>query len=214
MNLPFTQEQFLEVFKIYNLTVWPAQTILILLALVLLLVLFKKNNYSNKIISIGLTLFWLWMGIVYHYLFFTKINGAAYVFGLLFVFQAVLFFYYGLIKRNLEFNFRNNFIGVISIILFLYALIFYPLLGYQFGHLYPRTPTFGLPCPTTIFTFGMIILLENRKNIIFIIPIVWSLVGFTAAIKLGIYQDIGLLIAGLLSAIILFTKKMKLTSKS
>ena len=40
-----------------------------------------------------------------------------------------------------------------------------------------------------------------------VIPIVWSLVGFTAAIKLGIYQDIGLLIAGNLSAIILFTKK-------
>jgi hypothetical protein len=54
----------------------------------------------------------------------------------------------------------------------------------------------------------MIILIENRKNIIFIIPIVWSLVGFTAAIKLGIYQDIGLLIAGLLSVIILLTKKI------
>ena len=214
MNLPFTTEEFLEVFKIYNLTVWPTQILLVILALLMIFVLLKKNKLSDKIISIGLTLFWLWMGIVYHYLFFTKINGAAYVFGLLFVFQAVLFFYYGLIKRNLEFNFRNNFIGVISIIFFLYALIFYPLLGYQFGHLYPRTPTFGLPCPTTIFTFGMIILLANRKNIIFIIPIVWSLVGFTAAIKLGIYQDIGLLIAGLLSAIILFTKKMKLTSKS
>ena len=214
MNLPFTTEEFLEVYKIYNLTVWPTQILLVILALLMIFVLLKKNKLSDKIISIGLTLFWLWMGIVYHYLFFTKINGAAYVFGLLFVFQAVLFFYYGLIKRNLEFNFRNNFIGVISIILFLYALIFYPLLGYQFGHLYPRTPTFGLPCPTTIFTFGMIILLANRKNIIFIIPIVWSLVGFTAAIKLGIYQDIGLLIAGLLSAIILFTKKMKLTSKS
>ena len=214
MNLPFTTEEFLEVFKIYNLTVWPTQILLVILALLMIFVLLKKNKLSDKIISIGLTLFWLWMGIVYHYLFFTKINGAEYVFGLLFVFQAVLFFYYGLIKRNLEFNFRNNFIGVISIILFLYALIFYPLLGYQFGHLYPRTPTFGLPCPTTIFTFGMIILLANRKNIIFIIPIVWSLVGFTAAIKLGIYQDIGLLIAGVLSAIILFTKKMKLTSKS
>ena len=214
MNLPFTTEEFLEVFKIYNLTVWPTQILLVILALLMIFVLLKKNKLSDKIISIGLTLFWLWMLIVYHYLFFSKINRAAYVFGLLFVFQAVLFFYYGLIKRNLEFNFRNNFIGVISIILFLYALIFYPLLGYQFGHLYPRTPTFGLPCPTTIFTFGMIILLANRKNIIFIIPIVWSLVGFTAAIKLGIYQDIGLLIAGLLSAIILFTKKMKLKSKS
>lgn len=214
MNLPFTTEEFLEVFKIYNLTVWPTQILLVILALLMIFVLLKKNKLSDKIISIGLTLFWLWMGIVYHYLFFTKINGAAYVFGSLFIIQAVVFFYYGLIKRNLEFNFRNNFIGVISIIFFLYALIFYPLLGYQFGHLYPRTPTFGLPCPTTIFTFGMIILLENRKNIIFIIPILWSLVGFTAVIKLGIYQDIGLLIAGVLSAIILFTKKMKLTSKS
>ena len=214
MNLPFTTEEFLDVFKRYNLTVWPTQILLVILALLMIFVLLKKNKLSDKIISIGLTLFWLWMGIVYHYLFFTKINGAAYVFGSLFIIQAVVFFYYGLIKRNLEFNFRNNFIGVISIIFFLYALIFYPLLGYQFGHLYPRTPTFGLPCPTTIFTFGMIILLANRKNIIFIIPIVWSLVGFTAAIKLGIYQDIGLLIAGVLSAIILFTKKMKLTSKS
>ena len=167
MNLPFTTEEFLEVFKIYNLTVWPTQILLVILALLMIFVLLKKNKLSDKIISIGLTLFWLWMGIVYHYLFFTKINGAAYVFGSLFIIQAVLFFYYGLIKRNLEFNFRNNFIGVISIILFLYALIFYPLLGYQFGHLYPRTPTFGLPCPTTIFTFGMIILLANRKNIIF-----------------------------------------------
>jgi hypothetical protein len=208
MNLPFTQEQFLEVFKIYNLTVWPAQTILILLALVLLLVLFKKNNYSNKIISIGLAILWLWMGMIYHIIFFSKINNAAYLFGSLFIIQAGLLLYYGIVKKELMYTYRNNFIGVISIIFFLYALIFYPLLGYQFGHLYPSTPTFGLPCPTTIFTFGMIILLENRKNIIFIIPIVWSLVGFTAAIKLGIYQDIGLLIAGLLSVIILLTKKI------
>ena len=153
MNLPFTTEEFLEVFKIYNLTVWPTQILLVILALLMIFVLLKKNKLSDKIISIGLTLFWLWMGIVYHYLFFTKINGAAYVFGSLLIIQAVVFFYYGLIKRNLEFNFRNNFIGVISIIFFLYALIFYPLLGYQFGHLYPRKTTFGLPCPTNIFTF-------------------------------------------------------------
>jgi len=49
--------------------------------------------------------------------------------------------------------------------------------------------------------------MEDRKKIIFIIPIVWSLVGFTAALKLGIYQDIGLLIAGVISSVILFSKK-------
>jgi hypothetical protein len=90
--------------------------------------------------------------------------------------------------------------------LFLYALIFYPLLGCAFGHNYPETPTFGLPCPTTIFTFGAIILLDVRKKALFIIPILWSIIGFGAAIKLGIYQVIGLLIAGAASLVLLFIK--------
>ena len=207
MNLPFTPDQFLDVFKSYNLTVWPAQILLVVLALLMIFVLFKKNFYSDKLISIGLAVLWLWMGIVYHIIFFTRINPAAYLFGTLYVIQAGLFVYYGIITKELIYKYRNNAICIMSILFFLYALIFYPLLSYQFGHLYPSTPTFGLPCPTTIFTFGMIILMEDRKKIIFIIPIVWSLVGFTAALKLGIYQDIGLLIAGVISSMILFSKK-------
>lgn len=207
MNLPFTPDQFLDVFKSYNLTVWPAQILLVVLALLMIFVLFKKNFYSDRLISTGLAVLWLWMGIVYHIIFFTRINPAAYLFGTLYVIQAGLFVYYGIITKELIYKYRNNAIGIISILFFLYSLIFYPLLSYQFGHLYPSTPTFGLPCPTTIFTFGMITLMEDRKKIIFIIPIVWSLVGFTAALKLGIYQDIGLLIAGVISAIILFIKK-------
>lgn len=207
MNLPFTPDQFLDVFKSYNLTVWPAQILLVFLALLMIFVLFKKNFYSDRLISIGLAVLWLWMGIVYHIIFFTRINPAAYLFGTLYVIQAGLFVYYGIITKELIYTYSNNTVGIISILFFLYALIFYPLLSYQFGHLYPSTPTFGLPCPTTIFTFGMIMLMEDRKKIIFIIPIVWSLVGFIAALKLGIYQDVGLLIAGVISAIILFIKK-------
>ena len=207
MNLPFTPDQFLDVFKSYNLTIWPTQILLVVLALLMIFVLFKKNFYSDRLISIGLAVLWLWMGIVYHIIFFTRINPAAYLFGTLYVIQAGLFVYYGIITKELIYKYRNSAIGVISILFFLYSLIFYPLLSYQFGHLYPSTPTFGLPCPTTIFTFGMIILMEDRKKIIFIIPIVWSLVGFTAALKLGIYQDIGLLIAGVISSMILFSRK-------
>src|SRR5574338_972578 len=179
MKLPFTQEQFLEVFKIYNLNVWPAQIFLVVLALLMILVLFKRNKLSDKLISLGLIVFWLWMGIVYHYEFFTRINSAAYIFGSLFVIQAGLFIYYGILKKELIYIYRHNIVGVISIVFFLYVLIFYPLLGYQFGHMYPSTPTFGLPCPTTIFTFGMLILIEKPKKIIFIIPVLWSLIGFT-----------------------------------
>ena len=206
MNLPFTTDQFLSVFKEYNQSLWPTQVILILIALLLLYFLFRKKIYSNSLISAGLALFWLWMGIVYHLIFFSQINPAAKIFGALFIIQAGLFIYYGIIKHNLKFKYKKNIIGFIAIVFFLYALIFYPLLGFALGNRYPEMPTFGLPCPTTIFTFGLIMLLENRKKTLFIIPILWSIIGFGAAIKLGIFQDIGLLIAGAASLVILFIK--------
>ena len=86
----------------------------------------------------------------------------------------------------------------------LYALIIYPILGYLFGHKYPYSPTFGLPCPTTIFTFG-ILLFVNKKIpvLVLIIPLLWSIIGFGAALNLSIYEDYGLLIAGILGFILL-----------
>ena len=86
----------------------------------------------------------------------------------------------------------------------LYALIVYPFLGYFLGHRYPYSPTFGLPCPTTIFTFG-ILLTANRKVpvLVLIIPVIWSVIGFFAAISFGILEDTGLLVSGILAAILI-----------
>jgi len=39
------------------------------------------------------------------------------------------------------------------------------------------------------------------------VPLIWSIIGFTAALKLGVYQDVGLLIAGIVSVIVLVSKK-------
>lgn len=163
-----------------------------------------RTKYSNIVITLTLAFYWFWIGIVYHLMFFTKINTAAYGFAALFVIQSILFFYHGFIKHSLQFKYSHNVNGLIAIVLFLYALIFYPLLGYYFGHYYPATPTFGLPCPTTIFTFGMLLLLEGKiRKGLFIIPVLWSVIGFTAAIKLGLLQDIGLLVAAILTIVVL-----------
>jgi len=66
MKLPFTLEQFLDVFRQYNTAVWPMQIVLILLALLTVYFSTKKKSHSDKIIVITLAFFWLWMGIVYH----------------------------------------------------------------------------------------------------------------------------------------------------
>jgi hypothetical protein len=44
---------------------------------------------------------------------------------------------------------------------------------------------------------------------LFIIPLLWSLVGFSAAFFLGIKEDTGLLIAGIVAAVLLQIKNKR-----
>ncbi|HET9384792.1 MAG TPA: DUF6064 family protein, partial [Gemmatimonadales bacterium] len=60
-----------------------------------------------------------------------------------------------------------------------------------------RIPTFGLPCPTTIFTAGVLMLATPRCWSISVIPVIWSAIGGSAAFLLGVYADLALPIAGI-----------------
>ena len=211
METPFTAEQFSETFRIYNQAVWPMQIVLYLLSFTAVYFAFKPTPKSGKMISGLLTFFWLWMGVVYHLIYFTAINKAAYLFGAVFIFQAMLFLAFGVFQNKLSFAFRSDGYGITGIILIVFALIIYPVLGYSFGHGYPYSPTFGLPCPTTIFTFGLLLLCEKRCPLgILVIPFVWSIIGFTAAFNFGIVEDTGLLVSGVLTFIMVIVRNKKL----
>jgi hypothetical protein len=211
MKLPFTLDQFLDVFRQYNRSVWPMQIILILLALVAVYFSLRKKTYSNKIIVSILAFFWLWMGIIYHFQFFSSINKAAILFGSLFIVQSLVFLYFGVIKNKLNFKLRTDVFGAMGIVLIVFALLIYPLLGYRLGHVYPSSPTFGLPCPTTIFTLGILLFSAIRiPPVIVIIPFLWTLIGFSAAFSLGMEEDTSLLIAGLLFVVMIIYKNKKM----
>jgi len=131
MDLPFTVEQFFEIMKSYNVSVWPMQIILNLLALTAVVLSFKKTKNSDKYISSILAFLWIWVGLVYHLLFFTKINSAAYLFGVLFIIQGILFIVYGFMTHlNISIKFKPDLYGIIGALFILYALIIYPILGY------------------------------------------------------------------------------------
>ena len=200
MKTPFTVDQFLKVFKDYNESVFPVQLFFYLIALLAIYLIIKQNPKSNKIVVGILVFFWGWMGIVYHLTFFTVINKAAYLFGGVFILQGILFFIYGVLKDRLIFRFNPDKYGITGAMLVFFALVVYPVLGYFNGHAYPSSPTFGLPCPTTIFTFGILLLTDKKCPVaILIIPFIWSIIGFMAAINFGITEDTGLLVAGLVS---------------
>lgn len=100
MQIPFTAEQFLQVFKQYNETIWPFQIMLYFFALLAVFFSFIKGKHSQKIISTILSLMWIWMGIVYHILDFSSINKAAYIFGGAFILQEILFFIFYFFKKT------------------------------------------------------------------------------------------------------------------
>jgi hypothetical protein len=45
-----------------------------------------------------------------------------------------------------------------------------------------------------------------------IIPLLWSVIGFTAAFTLTIYEDIGLIVAGVTSFVLLISSNRKFKS--
>jgi len=209
--IPFTVDQFLRAFERYNTAVWPAQLILYVIALAVVYLAFQQRTDFSKSIASILSVFWIWMGLVYHLWFFSSINRTALLFALFFALQGILFFIAGVLKSDLRFRLRRDLLGITGSVFLIYALVIYPALGYWFSHRYPAAPTFGLPCPTTIFTFGLLLCTDRRVPLYLLpIPLAWSFIGGSAAISLGITEDLGLLAAGLLVLLLITLQRTRL----
>jgi hypothetical protein len=147
------------------------------------------------------------MGVVYHLVFFRSINPAAVVFGILFILEGVLLIVFGGWLGRLRFAWTPTISGLLGAALISYALLVYPTLTLVLGHQYPAAPTFGLPCPTTIVTLGLLALTSSRPPLsVLAIPLLWSAVGVSAAVQLGIWEDLGLVAAGGLTFLSLLTQ--------
>jgi hypothetical protein len=196
IGIPFTTEQFFQVFENYNQNIYPIQFGLILVAVAVIFMAVSRQPFRNKIISGLLGLLWLWAGIVYHLIFFTAISPPAYLFGTLFIFQGLLFLYEGVARNRLSFHASRRFHGILGAIFIAYALVIYPIVGYALGRIFPASPTFGAPCPTTIFTFGLLLWADREIPwSLLIVPVLWSIVGTSAALSFGVKEDFGLLVA-------------------
>ena len=208
MNLPFSTEQFFNVIEKYNLSIFPFQLIINVLGIACLFLLHSKWSSKDKIIGIYLGALWIWIGAAYHLAFFATINKAALLFGVIFILQGVLILYYSLIKNRLAFTFAFRVKDYLGYFFILYGLIIYPIISYFVEGSFKMTIIMGLPCPSTIFSFGLFMLSSNKfPKILLIIPSLWALVGLSAAINIGVYQDVMILIAALAANIFLISRR-------
>lgn len=206
MNLPFSKEAFLQVFSQYNTSIFPLQLVLNFVALLIIFVVLKKQKHTTRVVPALLGILWLWTGAVYHFSFFTGINPAAYVFSVLNIVQAIIFVWLA-VSGKVDFRYPDGLRGIIGSLVMVYALLIYPVIGHFLGHSYPNSPTFGAPCPTTIFTFGILLWSNKLPKYSLIIPTIWALIGFTAAFTMGIWEDTALPISAFATIFLLKSEK-------
>jgi hypothetical protein len=204
MQLPFTAEQFFQVFRTYNEAVWPAQVLLHVLALMALGLVFLPRRWSGAIVSAILAGLWAWLGLAYHLAFFAAINPLAYVFAGFSVAAAAVFLWQGVVRRRLEFRWSNTPRAIAGLTLVAFALVVYPAWTTYSGHVYPALPTFGLPCPTTLFTLGLMgLAVSPYPRSPLVIPVAWCFVGAQASFLLDVQADLSLIVAGLFGIVLL-----------
>ena len=198
--MPFTREQFFELFVAYNAAIWPAEVVAYLLGIAAVLALVRPGRAAGQLISAILAILWLWTGLFYHMVYFARINPAAYVFGALFVAQAALFVLAGVSGSRLAFRFAQKPVKLLGAALIAYALVIYELLGLVAGHGLMQGPLFGVaPCPTVIFTLGVLVLAEPPVPWWLLpIPLAWAVIGTSAALTFGVAEDLGLAVAAVL----------------
>jgi hypothetical protein len=202
MDLPFTPTEFFEVFRAYNLAVWPVQWLLIVLAAAAVVAVRSGTPRGTRAMLVLLSALWLWMGAVYHGVFFRRINPAASLFAALFIIQAALLAVEAVRGTAVIRPMRSR-AGIAGGLIVVYGLLIYPVLGAALGHRYPANPTFGLPCPTTLFTLGALLWMRPLRVPLFLIPLAWAVIGTAAALRLGVYEDAGLAVAALTVLLVL-----------
>ena len=138
---------------------------------------------------------WAWSGGIYHLIFFSQINPAAGFFGGAFLLESVLLGISAIHPRAPPPHPPSKARWLAASLLVLYALAIYPMINSLTGHAYPRTPTFGAPCPVTIFSLGIFLVVRVRL-ILTLVPMLWAVIGSSAAVYFNVYADLALMGAG------------------
>lgn len=157
---------------------------------------------------------WIWIGWVYHLSFFTSINPAAYGFGVMFLIQGIMTLLFSFNNR-LHFAFKPGIKDYTGIFLILFGLIIYPVISYIDEGYWLKTISMGLPCPSTILTFGFFMLARGRfPKVLLVIPTLWSFLGVSAAINFGVYQDLMIIVSAILADTILIRSRTHVQIKT
>jgi hypothetical protein len=198
--LMFMPQTYTRLIARYHQDLWPWQIIALISGVLLLLLIWyrpahdhltrldlprSRLNYDrlnyDRLINAGLCVCWLWVGLVFHFEYFTTITWVAWGFGGLFVLQGGLFLCFGVVLDKIQYQHRHNrsLIHRSGLVLVLFALFIWPVItALNTGH-WLQASTFGFsPDATCIGTMGFILLAKSRRVWwCLLLPVIWGFIS-------------------------------------
>jgi hypothetical protein len=206
-----SQETLLDLFTRYNHDLWPAHVLAYALGiLVVVLIAVRPGRATNRIVAITMGCLWIWLGAVFQAMYATDIDATlGAIYAVLFLAQGILLLRAGIRGRlhfDPDWHSGTRKIGWSALA---YALVVYPLIGATLGHGWPEAPLFGMaPCPTTIVTFGVLLLAEPPvPRHLLVIPFIWAILAPPAAVGRGVWEDTALLVFGVLALAVVLKQR-------
>jgi Family of unknown function (DUF6064) len=166
---------------------------------------------ASRLPGMALAAAWAWTGAAFHGQYFAAINFMAPIYGALFLVQAVLLAWSGVLHGRITSRPHDGPVGWAGLALIAYALLGYPLLAAVAGDGLATARVVGLdPGPTVVFTLGMLLLADGRTSLhLAAVPVLWTLIAGATAWALGVAEDLVLPLFGLGSLALILSKNRR-----
>jgi hypothetical protein len=204
----FTMQEFLTMIADHTTRFWPVALVAYGLGIVAVVLVLRKAKFASAFAVGIMALLWLWTGVVFNGLVFSRLWPGMVGAAVLFVIQAVLLAVTGLLRNQLRFSVTADVAGVVGGVAILYALVGYLAVAALAGRGYPQSLLLGLaPCPMVMFTLGWLLWsCRPLPKAVLAIPVFYALVMGGMAASQGMVEDLGLVVMAVVATGLLLVR--------
>lgn len=177
--LLFSPRAYYRLLERHNEAVWPAQLLTSGLGLAIYGLLRRPTPWLGRVVSALLAVLWAWVAWAFLWERYATINWAAVYLVPLFVVEAGLLAWIGVVRGRLTFPLQRDPAGRLGIVLFILSLCGYPAIAPITGRPWHQAEVFGIaPDPTVIGTLGLLLLAGGHPRWgLLAVPVLWCLVS-------------------------------------
>jgi hypothetical protein len=185
--LLFSPRTYLRLHERYNVDVWPAQLVALVIGVALLVILVRRPPNAARIVAFALAACWAFVAWAWHVMHYAAINWAATYFAAAFALQALLLLWVGVVRGALALGSASPAASTVGNGLVAWGLIGLPILNALFGQGIAQADFFGTGADSTVAaTLGVLLLARGRRWPLWPIPLAWCAItgAFAAMMRL------------------------------